>query len=184
MKKSLKLLVRAFAVIPCVLALPRLSAATISYFADSDSALDVQIDGHGAVGISPVVLSPSGFWSFNYQIADVVGFPNVGEIHALVRREMPSVGGFINPLFPVPTDVNYDEFPVMGSDSVGGDTINGLFTLHSGMALDDWEWSIRLTREGEATSLPDGMSTAGVLVIALAVLAVPGLLRRRVTLSS
>ncbi|MFT3869647.1 MAG: hypothetical protein QM715_14420 [Nibricoccus sp.] len=142
------------------------SGETITYFADSQTSFDVQIDGVGAIGISPVSFSPSGFWSFNYQVADVSGFPNVAEIHSLVRREMPAVGPFINPLFAVPTFVAYDELPRVSFGTAGGDMIDGVFTLNSGVALDDWNWTIRLTLRKGSTSVPDGTST--MLLVALA----------------
>lgn len=155
------MLILVFAAI-ALLSRPALGV-TITYFADSDTSFDVQIDGIGAVGISPAELSPSGFWSFNYQLASVGGFPNMGEIHALVRRESPAVGPFINPLFAVPTFVAYDELPRVSFDTVGGDTIDGSFTLNSGVALAEWNWTIRLTRRNDSTSVPDGSSTALLL---------------------
>jgi hypothetical protein len=142
------------------------SGVTITYFEDDLDSFDVLVDGTGDVGISSVVTTPSGVWSFNYQVEDVLGFPNVAEIHALVRRELSALGGFINPLFPAPTIKAFNELPVMGSDSVGGDTIDGVFTLHSGVQLDDWVWSIRLTRRGDSASVPDAQSTATMLCVA------------------
>lgn len=155
------LLILVFTLI-AILSRPALGA-TITYFADSDTSFDVQIDGIGAIGISPAELSPSGFWSFNYQIASVGGFPNVAEIHSLVRRESPAVGPFINPLFAVPTIVAYDELPRVSFDTVGADTIDGVFTLNSGVALDEWNWTIRLTRRNDSTPVPDNASTAVLL---------------------
>lgn len=167
---------RGAALVLCLLLAAPASAATITYFADDNLNFDVLIEGNGAIGIAPTENSPSGFWSFIYQVEDVGGFPNVGEIQAIVQRLQPALGGFITPLAAV---YAYDELPAIGSDTAGGDTINAVFTLNSGVALEDWDWSLRLTREGTSTSVPDGASTATLLgLVALAMFA-PKVLRSR-----
>lgn len=154
------------------------SAATITYFADDNLNFDVLIEAVGDVGIQGET-SPSGFWSFLYQVEDVGGFPNVAEIHTEVNRELPAMGGFIRPLFGAPTIRAFDELPAMGSDAVDGDTIHALFTLHSGVALEDWEWSLRLTREGTHTSVPDGASTLALFGLATLAMSASQVLRWR-----